>query len=190
MTLTAGTFEYGEETAAGDADGYPNEFLKARVITLEVDGYVQWPIQSVPLRRFRKDQITSSYRGYPDRYSWDREKILFDPTPNGAYSVILDYTANIGTPIAKYADDAWTFTASVTGAVSSVGQSISDTDTNAWYSEGSDLITELVKEYLYSRVWKDPQNAQMAKFNADEERKKLIREGRASQVPGYPRLYF
>ena len=184
VVLINGTFQYGEESSAGEADGYPADFLKARVITLEFDGYIQWAIQSVPMRRFRKDQITSSYRGYPDRYAWDREFIMLDPTPNGTYNMILDYTANIGTPLAAYSSDAWVFTDSLTGST------ISDTDTNGWYDEGSDLITLAAKEYLYANVWKDVQEAQIARGQRDDVRKRMYREGRASQVPGYPKLYY
>jgi hypothetical protein len=149
-----------------------------------VDGYVQWPIRAVPLRRFRKDQITSSYKGYPDRWAWDRETILLDPTPNGAYSMITDYTANIGTPLAKYSDSSWAFTDSLTG------DTISDSFTNAWFVEGADLINEGAKEYLYANVYQDFQNAQVAMSNKEKIRKRLIREGRASQQTSYPRAYF
>jgi hypothetical protein len=184
ITLASGTFEYGEESSTGAADGYPAEFLKVRELTLEVSGYVQWPIRTVPLRRFRKDQITSSYRGYPDRWAWDREKILLDPTPNGAYTMITDYTANIGTPLAKYSGGSWAFTNSLTGAA------IANADTLAWYDEAADLVCEMAKEYLYSNVWKDPQDAQIARGHVLELRKRFIREGRASQQTSYPKHYF
>jgi hypothetical protein len=187
--LTSGTFEYGQETSAGDADGHPADFLKIREMTLEVDGYVQWPIRAVPLRRFRKDQITSSYRGYPDRYSWDREKILFDPTPNGAYNVILDYTADIGTPYARYsAAGTWVYNYfdSSTGS----DESVVDLTANAWFEEGSELILSVAKEYLYSNVFEDLQKAQVSRSHAEDERKRLRRESRASQTTSYPRLYF
>jgi hypothetical protein len=183
IILTAGTFEYGEESSEGEADGYPADFLKVRELTLEVSGYIQWPIRTVPLRRFRKDQITSSYRGYPDRWAWDREQIMLDPTPNGAYTMITDYTKNIGTPLANYRSE-WEFTNSLDSTT------MVDASTSAWFVEGADLINEGAKEYLYANVWKDLQNAQVAMSNKEKIRKRLLREGRASQQTSYPKAYF
>jgi hypothetical protein len=98
--------------------------------------------------------------------------------------MILDYTENIGTPLAKYSSSAWAFTSSLDSST------ITDTFTNAWFVEGADLINEGAKEYLYANVWKDLQSAQVAMSNKEKIRKRLIREGRASQQTSYPRAYF
>jgi hypothetical protein len=86
--------------------------------------------------------------------------------------------------LAKYASSSWAFTNSLTGST------IANTDTNAWYNEAADLVCEMAKEYLYSNVWKDPQDAQIARGHVLELRRRFIREGRASQQTSYPKHYF
>ena len=187
FATVAGTNEYEEESSAGAADGYPADFLKLREATLIVSSYSYGPVDVVPLRRWRKNNVSSGWQGYPDQVTWDREKLIFWPSPNGVYTITIDYTKNIGTPIANYVQSGgffWSFTNSLDGTT------MVDFSTNAWFVEGADLINEAAKEYLYAHVWKDLQEANVARTSKEGIRKRLIREGRASQTPSNHRKYF
>lgn len=186
FATVTGTDEYGEESSAGAADGYPADFLKMRELTLIVSSYSYGPVDIVPLRRWRKNNVSSGWQGYPDQATWEREKIILWPSPNGVYTITLDYTKDLGIPVATYTDstDTWAYTDSQTGSA------MTASDTNAWYTNGQRLVAELAKYHLYSKVWKDREEASAAMQQFTQEKKLLIREGRGSHTPQPHRKYF
>lgn len=174
METVAGTYAYDVETASGAGDGYPTDYLKAKELSLSISN--SWyQMLNIAIRRFRKNQVSSSYRGYPERWVWYDEQILLDPTPNGVYTVRFDYTRDIGTPVAAYSSSAWTFTVG--------GVAVTDSYTNAWFTVGMDLITTEACYWIFSQVLNNPERAVIALREVEEQIDHLFIRSHHSNVP-------
>lgn len=186
FTTTAGVSSYGQESAAGEGDGYPQDFLKTRVMTLIVSNYSYGTLDPINIKEYRDLNVTSNWRGYPEKFLIDSGEIILWPAPNGVYTITVDYTKNIGTPIATWNDDdsVWNFTNSLTNVA------VDSTDSNAWYDEASDLTIFGTKEYLSANVYKDMEDAGVNRKLKESARKQLIKEGRNSQIPPVVKRYY
>jgi hypothetical protein len=175
-----GTYAYGTETTAGAADGYPSDMLKPIKLTLQVSS-AWYDINTVSIDYFRDKFIDSSYKGFPEKWCWFNKEILLFPTPNGVYTVKIDYCKDIGIPAASYASSTWTFTDSVTGAA------MADATTSGWFTEGFDLITARAVYIIASQTLGNQELAIMAKQLEAEQLEELHIDSEASHTSPYPR---
>ena len=175
FSTVAGTYSYDKETSDGAGDGYPTYMVMPIELSLIVsDSY--YIMTNEPIREFRRNQVASSYRGYPSRWVWEFEKFLFDPTPNGVYTVRVDYTKDLGTPVASYASSAWTYSVK--------GVSLTDAYTNAWFTQGMEVIVAAAKWWILSNVFYDIKGAQAAHYAMTDALMDIRNASRQSQIPG------
>ncbi len=180
FATTDGTFAYGVETSSGTADGYPSDMLKAIKLSLKVSN--SWyDINLISIDEFRDKFVSSDFKGFPVKWAWFNKEIILYPTPNGAYTVRLDYNKDIGTPAASYAGTTWTFTDSVTGAA------MADETTSDWFTEGFDLITARGMYYMASQVFGNQELAIMSKQLEMEQLSEMFQDSEASHTSPYPR---
>lgn len=178
ITLTAGTLAYGEESAAGAADGYPSDFKKVLNLSIVHSGYTYPTMIGLNIRDFRKVQELSTSRGYPCEYTIFDDEILLNPAPSDAFTLRLDYIQDLGVPVAKYEDGAWTYTYN--------GTAITDATTNAWFTEGEDLIAERSKAIILGSNFKDFEAAQASRFLENEFLQSLLVKSEMGQYPSTP----
>ena len=174
VSTVAGQFAYDVETGAGAGDGYPIDLIKFKELSLQTSN-TWYPIRNIAIRRFRKEQVSSSYRGYPEEWCWFNKQLLLSPNPNGAYTVRVDYTKDIGTPIAAYSSSVWAFTVG--------GVTLTDTYTNDWFEEGLYLITNEACYWIFSQILGDTEQAGLALREVDDQVDHLYIRSQASNVP-------
>jgi hypothetical protein len=177
FTLTDGTENYGEESSPGAADGYPADMLKAIKLSLKVSN--SWyDITNMSISKYRKLFIESSYKGYPEHWTWYAKEFLFEPAPNGDYTVRLDYTKDIGTPVESYDGSNWSFTDSTDGTT------VDDGWTNDWMTEAADLVVARACWWLLTHVFRNTELGMLAKAEEEQQLKELFIDSEHSQVPG------
>lgn len=177
INLTAATYNYGEETTSGLADGYPADMLKPIKLSLQVSS--TWhKIFPISIDLFRDLFVATSYQGYPFKWAWFGEELLFHPTPNAVYVVRMDYVKDIGTPVPTYASSAWSYTVG--------GDAVTDVYTNAWFTTGLDLITARAVYYLASQHFSNQELAMLAKGMEQEQYMDLIIDSEASEISPDP----
>lgn len=178
IDLTAGTLNYGEESAAGAADGYPSDMLKILNLAIVVNGYTYPPMESLNITAFRNRQGLSVSRGYPCEYTILDSEILVNPAPSSAFTMRLDYIKDLGTPVASYDDSAWSYTVN--------GSTFNDSYTNAWFTDGEDLITERAKSIILGSNFKDLEAARVSRLLEQEFLNNLITKSEKGQYPSEP----
>ena len=174
MSTVDGQFAYDVETSSGAGDGYPDDLIKYKELSFQTSN-TWYPMQNIAIRRFRKDQVSSSYKGFPQSWCWYGEQLLLDPTPNGVYTIRVDYTKDIGTPIATYSGGTWAFTAG--------GVTIDDAYTNEWFGEGLYLITSEACYWIFSQILGNNEQAMATYREVDEQINSLYVRSEHSNVP-------
>ena len=180
FNTTSGDFDYGVESSSGAADGYPSDMLKVIKLSMKVSN-TWYELANISIDYFRDLFTSTSFKGFPEKWVWYGKEILVHPTPNGAYSVRLDYIKDIGTPSASYSSGSWTFTDSLTGAA------MADATTSDWFTEGFDLITARAVYIIASQILGNSELAIMAKQLESEHLKELIVDSEASDISPHPR---
>lgn len=181
FSTVAGTASYGQETSAGQGDGYPSDMLKIIKFGItETNTY--YDLQPVSWDQYRELYSSTSYRGYPSRYSWFGKEIHLDPTPNDVYTATIDYIKDIGTPVPSWNGSAWSYSVG--------GSAVSDAYTNDWFTEGVDLIAARSLYYISTQFL---QNAEVAAYARAQEREvlnDLMQSSNVSDVTPHPRPWY
>ncbi|MHC4844121.1 MAG: hypothetical protein ACYTEE_10005 [Planctomycetota bacterium] len=157
--------------------------LKPIKLSLQVSN-AWYDINTISIDEYRDKFLDSSYKGFPEAWTWFNKEILLFPTPNGTYAVRLDYNKDIGIPSASYASSAWTYTDSITGAA------MADATTSDWFTEGYDLITARAVYHIASQTLGDQALAIMAKQEEQEQRDELFIDSEPSHISPYPRPWY
>ena len=177
FNLTDGTANYGQETAGGAADGYPADFLKVRHATVQLAGSSTYHPLGAPvtIEDYRECHAHDDDTGYPQVYAFYGNEFLFLPTPNDAHAVTIDYTKNLGTPINAYSGGAWVTTVN--------GSAITDAYTNAWFSDGQELLVCRARFYWYTRFDRNKDESLIALADYKAELEQLRRLSRKFVKP-------
>ncbi len=137
FTQTTGTFvTVSGQKAFGTSDGLPSDIL-------EID-YVEIAINNTDYRltprsyAYIQEVDPSVYTGDPDDYAWYASKMHLYPVPDASYTVTVSYS--------KSYDEMTT-----------------DAATNDFTTDAEELIEARARWWLYRRVIKSPQDADMAK---------------------------
>lgn len=134
FTTTVGQSTYGNVADEGADKGYPDDFVAPITIYTTFSSRLSDPLPQRPIQTIREATRSTESQGLPDMYAWFSEKIVFDREAHVAFTVNLDYHADIGTPLYTYSGSAWSFFESdgSTGLTSSFS--------NDWFVEADDLI--------------------------------------------------
>jgi hypothetical protein len=178
ITLTAGTYAYGEESSDGAADGYPSDFYTPLSLVLVASSYEYPPMTQLDIQAFRRAQELSTSRGYPYEYTILDDEILLNPNPSDDFTLRLDYIKDIGTPSATYNGTTWAYTVD--------GTTLLDSYTNAWMTHGQDLIVERAKAIVLGSNFKDLEAAQASRILENEYMGALLRKNEKGYYPSTP----
>ena len=172
FNLTDSVAAYGQETDDGDADGYPSDFLKVRLATLQLDGTSTYHPLGAPItiEEYRKAHAHDDDTGYPQAYAFYANELLFIPTPNDSHAVTIDYTQNLGVPVNSFADGVW--------ATKVNGSAVTPEYTNQWFTNGQELLIARARFYWYTRFDRNRDQSLTALADFNEERKQLLKLSR------------
>lgn len=176
-----GVYEYGVETTSGAADGYPEEMLKPIKLSLKVSG-TWYNMELISIDRLRDEFLSTGYKGFPKYWTWFNKEILVFPTANDAYTMRLDYTADIGTPVPSYSASSWAYTVG--------GVTLTDSYSNDWFIEAPDLIYARAVYYIASQHLSNFELAQSAKMLEAEQLDEMYIDSEASQISPNPRPWY
>jgi hypothetical protein len=150
-TATFNTVANQEYYGAADLSDIPNivKIYAMRVLISDVTRKVdERPFALLDLRN-----STSDYTGPPIIYSYFAQQIRFSPIPDDTRRIDLAYQTRLTpTPLSN------------------------DTDTNAWMTEGEELIRNAAKRDLWANVIRNYDAAQVAKAEEAEALSDLLRE--------------
>lgn len=125
------------------SDGIPTDILEIDYVEVTINGR-----EDKLIRRtydWIRELIGFDGTGYPTDYCYYQENFYFYLIPNGAYTITVSYQQ-------KYSGT----------------QLSSDSDTNDFLSYAEDLIEARARAWLYARVIKDVDQAQIAKAEENE----------------------
>lgn len=166
FTLVAGTASYGQESSDGAGDGYPDDLIKPINLSLQVSS-TWYKMTNISIREYRERFLETTYRGYPKLWTWLTKKFYLEPAPNGAYTIRLDYTKDIGIISESYTSDVWIYTDTSTGAT------VGDSWTSDWLDDAHDLILARAAWWLCTHILKDRQAGQLFKMDEMEHLRQL-----------------
>lgn len=160
FTQTTGTFvTVANKKSYGISDGLPSDIK-------EID-YAKIRINDTDYELTKRtyayiEQVDPSiYTGDPDDYAWYAEKMHLYPVPDSSYNVTVSYSR-------------------------SYTEMTSDAATNDFTTEAEELIESRVRWWIYSRVIKDYEAANIAKANENEAR--LVLEAETERLTTSQRL--
>ncbi len=124
----------------------------------------------------REHRWNSTTKSKPTDYAWSRKLMDLYPTPDGAYTVTLDYVKDVGTPTYEHDGTNWTF-------YDEDGAVITATYASSWFSDGKDLIGARVEWDLWTGVYKDLERGVAAKYRERDALAELkAKRGRDTQT--------
>jgi hypothetical protein len=177
MSTVDGTYAYDQETSDGAGDGYPTDMEKIVKLSMQINS-TWYALEQMSIDEFREIFLASSYKGFPSHFVWFGKQLLLFPTPNGVYSINFDYIKDLGTPVASWDGNAWTFSVD--------GVTVNDAYTSDWFSEAMDLITDRAVYYVASQHIGNMELASVAMQLAKEHEKELMIDGEAADISPMP----
>lgn len=178
FTTTAGEQAYGNVTAEGAGAGYPDEMEAVITMFNQYGGDIWTPMTNVDIHALRTIYISEDYRGYADEWAWYNEQIFLDRSPHVAYDIRVDYVEDIGIPQATY-DGAWNF------YEEDGSTTLASAYTNAWFTDGEELIRTEIKIDLHENWLKDRAQAQVLRRRLEEIRHILKAREEGFKGPKY-----
>lgn len=160
-----GTFQYGRESSSGAGDYYPIYMLRPEIVRVTISSTLQ-VLRQVSPEEIRSRRVSSSVTGYPSVWGWYQEELWLDPVPNGAHTISLDYTEDIGSLNYAWSGSAWSYT------TRDGSTALTDAHTSSWFTDAEELIRNRAEWDLYSTVYDNVESAAMAK---DREMRALRR---------------
>lgn len=131
--------------AAGDVD--TSGRIPMREMGLDLVEEIRYP---------RADYDNSEITGTPQWYGIDQNEnaLVVSPKPSVTGNIIeFRYIADLGTPAYRYTGSAWSF------YVQDTMEAIDDNFTNAWFTEGAELIKSRALATLWSGIYGGTQEA-------------------------------
>jgi hypothetical protein len=132
-----GTFvTIANQSNYGTADGAPSDIAEIDYVEITLSGK-EYPLTDRSYT-YIKDRIGADVTGEPSDFAYYQEKFYFYPIPNAVRTITISYQQ-------KYAELS------------------ADGDTNDFTTDAEDLIEARARWWIYSRIIKDQEQANIAK---------------------------
>lgn len=142
-------------SAGAGASNYPADMMYIDVAEITVSGGLR-RLSAKTMEDIRDMRYASTDKGVPSCFCWSRKVLDLYPTPDGVYTITLDYVQDVGTPTFEFDGDNWTF-------YDEDGAGITDSYSSSWLSDGAELITSRVEWDLWTHVYKDLERGTLSK---------------------------